>query len=509
MNMRVDVVALPLRYRRAPLLLLCGLAVVPAVGLLLGQQWLDAEADRYDNSRLAVAELEADDDSNRIDSSEQSIAAEAERAVLNTSLFDYRRMPEPVADNADANRLAESIEPLFGFLNRTSCVAVSANGVDVTLHQADLPLVPASILKLVVAAVAIDVLGPGYRFQTTVRIPPVVDGVIDGDVFLVGGGDPLLTVDDYPIAKDSFPAFNTTSLDGLADAFVANGVKRITGTVLGDGSRYDDEFVVEGWGDDVAFNDAGPYDALLVNDARVRGTSGVQDDPNSSAARELARLLSSRGVRVNNGWGSGQASTLTEVIGTVTSAPLSDIVNEMLINSDNNTAEMLLKELGFADSGQGTRVAGLDVIDRTLAEWSIPLDGVRVVDGSGLSPQNTFTCRAMLQVLQRVRGTAVATGLPIAGKTGTLRSEFLGSPLVGKLFAKTGSLGNPPVDEPPLASKSLAGFVDAGNGDILEFVLILNDNKIADETYASLWQVFGDRLHSYPAGPDTAELAPR
>ena len=66
--MRVDVVALPLRYRRAPLLLLCGLAVVPAVGLLLGQQWLDAEADRYDNSRLAVAELEADDDSNRIDS---------------------------------------------------------------------------------------------------------------------------------------------------------------------------------------------------------------------------------------------------------------------------------------------------------------------------------------------------------------------------------------------------------------------------------------------------------
>lgn len=507
--MRVDVVASPMRYRRAPLLLLLVLAIVPAVGLLLGQQWLDAEADRYDNSRAALAELEEGDNNDPVDLPVRSITAAAQRAVLSTSLFDYRRMSESVADVATANRLAENIEPLFGFLNQTSCFAVSANGFDVTRYQGELPVVPASTLKLVVAAVAIEVLGPDYTFETTVRIPPVVGGVIDGDVFLVGGGDPLLTADDYLIEDDSFPAFNTTSLDVLADAFVANGVERINGTVIGDGSRYDDEFVVEGWGDGVAFNDAGPYDALLVNDSRVRGRSGVQDDPNGAAARELARLLSNRGVRVNNGWGSGPASSLAKVIGTVTSAPLGDIVNEMLINSDNNTAEMLLKELGVADSGQGTRVAGLGVIDRTLAEWGVPLDGVRILDGSGLHPQNTFTCQAMLQVLQHVRGTVVATGLPIAGETGTLRSEFLPSPLAGKLFAKTGTLGNPPVDEPPLASKALAGYVDAGNGDTLEFVLILNDNEIADETYASLWQVFAERFDSYPAGPDAAELAPR
>ena len=490
--MRVDVVASPLRYRRAPLFLLVGLAIVPAVGLLVGQRWLDAEADRYDNSRAAVAELEEGGNSDPIDSSARSIAAAAQRAVLGTSLLDYRRMPEPVADVANADRLAENIEPLFGFLNQTSCFAVSANGADVATYQGQLPVVPASTLKLVVAAVAIEVLGPDYTFKTTVR-----------------GGDPLLTADDYPIENDLFPAFNTTSLDVLADAFVANGVERINGTVIGDGSRYDDEFVVEAWGNGVAFNNAGPYGALLVNDSRLRDRSGVQDDPNIAAARELARLLSSRGVRVNNGWASGRASTLAEVIGTVTSAPLGDIVHEMLINSDNNTAEMLLKELGVADSGQGTRVAGLGVIDRTLAEWGIPLDGVQVLDGSGLHPQNAFTCQAMLQVLQRVRGSVVATGLPIAGETGTLRGEFLLSPLVGKLFAKTGALGNPPVDEPPLASKALAGYVDADDGSILEFVLILNDNEIADETYLSLWQVFVERFDSYPAGPDTAELAPR
>ncbi len=507
--MRVDVVASPLRYRRAPLLLLGGLAIVPAVGLLLGQQWLDAEADRYDNSRAAVAELKGDDNSTPGESSARSIGVATQRAVLTTSLLDYRRIPESVADLADANRLAENIEPLFGFLNQTSCFAVSVNGADVTTYRADQPVVPASTLKLVVAAVAIDVLGPDYTFATTVRVPRIVDGVIDGDVFLVGGGDPLLTADDYPIDDDSFPAFNTTSLDVLADAFVANGVERINGTVIGDGSRYDDEFVVAGWADGIAFNDAGPYDALLVNDARVRGLTGAQDDPNSAAARELTRLLGNRGVAVNNGWGSGRASTVADVIGTVTSAPLSDIVNEMLINSDNNTAEMLLKELGVADSGQGTRVAGLRVIDRTLGEWGVSLNGVRVLDGSGLHPQNTFTCQAMLQVLQRGRGSVVATGLSIAGETGTLRSEFLDSPMVGKLFAKTGTLGNPPVDEPPMASKALAGYVDAGDGDTLEFVLILNDNEIADETYDSLWQVFGERFDSYPAGPDAAELAPR
>lgn len=120
MNMRVDVVASPLRYRRAPLFLLVGLAIVPAVGLLVGQRWLDAEADRYDNSRAAVAELEEGGNSDPIDSSARSIAAAAQRAVLGTSLLDYRRMPEPVADVANADRLAENIEPLFGFLNQTS-----------------------------------------------------------------------------------------------------------------------------------------------------------------------------------------------------------------------------------------------------------------------------------------------------------------------------------------------------------------------------------------------------
>ena len=138
--------------------------------------------------------------------------------------------------------------------------------------------------------------------------------MVDGDVYLIGGGDPLLTSDDYPVGDDSLPVITPTSFDVLADGLVDAGVTRIRGTVIGDGTRYDDEFVIDEWADGVAFNDAGPYDALLVNDARVRFRSGRQDDPNEAAAREFVRLLSDRGIRVDNGWGSGVASTLVPVV---------------------------------------------------------------------------------------------------------------------------------------------------------------------------------------------------
>jgi D-alanyl-D-alanine carboxypeptidase/D-alanyl-D-alanine-endopeptidase (penicillin-binding protein 4) len=184
------------------------------------------------------------------------------------------------------------------------------------------------------------------------------------------------------------------------------------------------------------------------------------------------------------------------------------VVREMLTNSDNNTAEMLLKELGFADSGRGTRFAGLTVLDRTLLSWGIPLDGVRLLDGSGLTPTNQVSCAALLGVLQRSKGTALATGLPIAAQTGTLRDEFVGTDIAGRLFAKTGTLGNPPSDEPPLASKALAGYVSGGNGSTIEFALILNETEIGEDVYRLFWALFSERFATFPDGPARDQLTP-
>lgn len=506
--MRVDVVASPVRYRRTPLLLLLAIAMLPVLGLLVLHRWLESEADRYDDTRAAVAALSGDGE-NQLPATRRELERAARNAQLGTSVFDYRRVPDGLARSASTNRLEAELSNVLPFLSDSSCAAISVDGVLVGAVNENLSVIPASTVKLLIAAVALEVLGPDYTYETTIRVSPIDDGVIDGDVYLVGGGDPLLTSNDYPIEEDALPAFSTTSLDVLADALVEAGVERINGAVIGDGSRYDDEFVVDSWGEGVAFVEAGPYDALLVNDARVQGRSGVQDDPNIGAAREFERLLGDRGIRVGNGWGSGAAPPTVTVVGTAVSQPLSEVVREMLTTSDNNTAEMLLKELGFVAAGTGNRFAGLVVVDRVLRTWGIPLDGVRLLDGSGLSPTNQLTCAALLGVLQRSRGTALASGLAIAAQTGTLRDEFVGAEVAGRLFAKTGTLGNPPADEPPLAAKALAGYVAGSNGSSVEFALILNAEEIPDEAYRLIWALFAERFATFPDGPERDILAPR
>ncbi|MEM9040627.1 MAG: D-alanyl-D-alanine carboxypeptidase/D-alanyl-D-alanine-endopeptidase [Actinomycetota bacterium] len=531
---RIELVAEPIRYRRTPLAALLVVALIPAIGLYVLTRWADGRADEYEASRdaLAAAERRAPDpgllepdlegsiddaltgaptpgvgDDTSID--DEPVGVDAGSALLDTRVFDYRRAPDAIATIVAARRLAAEVEPVFAFLDPTSCAAVSASGVTVASFNADVPVIPASVQKLVVAAVALDVLGPDHRFATSVAVPPPLDGEVAGDVFLIGGGDPLLTSDDFPILDDPRPAFGTTSLDVLADAVVAAGVTRIRGSVIGDGTRYDDEFVVDTWGEGIAGVDAGPYDALLVNDARVRGISSRLDDPNEAAAREFVRLLGERGIVVDTGWGSGAASTLVPVVGTVESEPLATVVAEMLTTSDNNTAEMLLKELGVVAQGNGSRAAGLAVLRDRLTAWGIDLDGITLVDGSGLSTGNRLTCAAVLELLQRFRGTALDAGLAVAGRSGTLLDEFTESPVLGRLRAKTGTLSNQPFDVDPPAVKALAGYVDADTDSALEFVVIANSADVSEPTrYRPLWSAFGDRFATYPDGPGSSDLRP-
>ncbi|BAN02933.1 D-alanyl-D-alanine carboxypeptidase/D-alanyl-D-alanine endopeptidase [Ilumatobacter coccineus] len=530
----IDLVAAPIRYPRSPLIALLAIALVPTLGLYALQRWADDEADQYEATRAAVAELSGeapdpgffepdldggvDADGNGIRDDRESSAddgdvpadSEAQIDALATALFDYRRAPSAVADIASARQLGASVDPVFSFLSDRSCGAVSVGGSVVSSKNLDLPVIPASNQKLIVAAMALEVLGPDHRFTTSVAVPTPVDGVVDGDIFLIGGGDPLLTSDDYPIDDDRLPAFNTTSLDVLADAVVEAGVSRIRGTIIGDGTRYDDEFFVPEWADGIAGVDAGPYDALLANDGRVRGRSSVDSDPNLGAAREFARLLGNRGVRVDNGWGSGVTSTLVPVVGSVQSAPLTDVIAEMLVTSDNNTAEMLVKEIGVVGAGNGSRVAGLQVMLDTLASLDLPVEGVVLNDGSGLSVSNRVTCALMIELLQRFDGTALDDGLPVAGQSGTLSDEFLESPMLGRLRAKTGTLGNEPFESDPPAVKALAGYISTPRSASIEFVMIVNDNDISlPDKYQPLWDAFGERVSTYPSGPDAASLGPR
>jgi D-alanyl-D-alanine carboxypeptidase/D-alanyl-D-alanine-endopeptidase (penicillin-binding protein 4) len=496
----VNIVTGPVRYPASPFIALIAFLLLPVVALTAFLVWSDGQADEHD------AALAASPD----DPTESRTPPASAAPELATGLMSYRRMPSQMATAGDDIQLSKAMGELASFVDDRSCLAVSVDGRAVIAHNADVPVIPASTHKLLVAAVALEVLGPDHVFVTSVSAPPAVDGVIEGDLVLIGGGDPLLVTDDYPVSDDSYPEFNTTSLDSLADAVAAAGVSSVRGSVLGDGTRYDDEFVIPSWGPGIAYIEAGPYDALVVNDGRVVGRSGRQRDPNDAAAREFARLLGERNIRISQGFGSGVADPAQPVLASIESQPLTAALAEMLTTSDNDTAEMLLKELGVADTGEGTVAAGLNVVDRTLRSWDVPMDGVRLVDASGLSSDNRVTCAALLAVLARVEGGPVADGLPVAGRSGTLVDQFVGTPVEGRLTAKTGTLGNPPADLDPPAVKGLAGYLETTEGSTIEYVMILNGADITNpDKFGPYWGAFGDRLAAYPSGPDAVTVGPR
>ena len=485
--------SVPVRYRLAPLFGLVVLGLIPVAALTALLVWSDDIADEYEASESVGAETF------------EPIGEPA--AALTTSISDYRRAPVDLARIGADNELATSLEQLAAFIDGRSCLAVSVDGRQVSTWNGDVPVIPASTNKLLVGGAAIELLGADYRFSTAVAAPAPVDGVVEGDLYLIGGGDPLLVAGGLEL--DEVPAA-PTSLDLLADSVVAAGITSIRGAVVGDASRYDAEFVNPTWQDGDAYVEAGPIGGLLVNDGRVVGRSARQRDPGEAAAREFARLLADRGVAVSNGWRAGLLEPGIPEIASVESAPLTAVVSDMLTRSDNDTAEMLLKELGYLVAQPGTTSAGIDVLERTVRSWGTPMDEVVFADGSGLSADNQLTCDALVAVLDHLEETPAADGLPVAGRSGTLIDEFLGSPVEGRLVGKTGTLSNPPVDADPPEVKALAGYLDAPNGETLQFAIVLNGaGYVTTEGYVPFWSALADRLAVHPTGPDPALLGPR
>ncbi len=489
----------PVRYRLAPLVWLVLMALVPVAGLTALLLWSDAQADEHEAAARTVP------------SASDDVGATADPSpALTTSMAAYRRAPAVLARLGADNELAAAMEQLAAYVDERSCLAVSVDGREIGSWNGDVGVIPASTNKLLIAGAATEVLGADHRFTTSVAATPAVDGVVEGDLYLVGGGDPLLVAADFPLDDDAPEMSASTSLDALADAVVAAGITSIRGSVVGDATRYDDQYVNPTWGTGVAFVDAGPIGGLVVNDGRTVGRSGRQRDPGEAAARELARLLRDRGVAVSGGWESGVVEPETPVIATVESAPLSAIVADMLTNSDNDTAEMLVKELGVAGTGEGTTAAGLQVLDTTVRSWGIPMDSTVLADGSGLSANNRLTCDALVGVLDHLADTPAVEGLAVAGRSGTLIDDFLGSPVEGTLVAKTGTLINPPADADPPEVKALAGYFDARNGDRVEFALVLNGpGSVTADGYLPYWGALAERLAAHPTGPDVATLGPR
>jgi serine-type D-Ala-D-Ala carboxypeptidase/endopeptidase (penicillin-binding protein 4) len=486
---------MPVRYRTTPLLALIALALVPAALLGALLVWSDREADAHETASQEIPTAPAPD---------APAAPE-----LATAMASFRRTPSSNTTLANDNQLAAAMEQLYAFVDPRSCVSVAVDDRPVSARNADVAVIPASTLKLLVAGVALEELTPEYVFTTDLVAPPAVEGVIDGDVFLVGGGDPVLSAFDFPFEDGDRPAV-LTPLEGIADAVVAAGVTTIRGQVVGDASRYDDQTVNPAWGPGVALADAGPIAGLVANNGQTIGRFGRQADAAEAAARELVRLLRDRGVQVFNGSGSGIAPGDGPVLASVTSPPLTDIVADMLTRSDNDTAEMLVKEIGLVAGDGGSTAAGLAVIESSLASWGVSLTGVELVDGSGLSATNRLTCDTLIGVLQHLRGSDAVAGLPVAGRTGTLALDLVGTAAEGSLAAKSGTLTNPPPDEDPPEVKGLAGYLPVDTGETISFAIVLNGpGYVTTDGYVPYWSALVERLDAYPAVTDPTPFGPR
>jgi D-alanyl-D-alanine carboxypeptidase/D-alanyl-D-alanine-endopeptidase (penicillin-binding protein 4) len=327
-----------------------------------------------------------------------------------------------------------------------SCVLAETGGRLLVSLDPSLPLAPASTEKLLVAAAALAVLGPEYRFATTVVAPgPPRSGVVRA-LYLVGSGDPMLAGPGFAARLEASPRYAgapVTPLQALASELAAAGVRRVADGVHGDDWRLSRTRLEPSWTPgERAEGDVGALGALVADGGYgpLEPVPLPAADPAASAAADLARLLAARGVAAGAG-PDAPAPHRGVVLAAVSSAPLSTIVAFMLRSSDNLAAELLTRAVGLAVDGAGSTRAGTAAVVAVDRRLGIDTTGVRLLDGSGLAPGDRATCAALLDVLLAARVdpvlAAILPGLALSGGPGTLRERFLGA-LAGRVSAKDG-----------------------------------------------------------------------
>ena len=314
---------------------------------------------------------------------------------------------------------------------RSSAIAVElGSGKIVYARNATLPLIPASNEKLAVTYASLVSFGPAYRIETQVLGLGEQDAAEwHGDLVLKGFGDPTLS---------------SLGLRRLAAEVRGAGIRLVTGRILGDESYFDTFRMAPGWKPQFFINESPPLSALTVDRGRYLGRTSRM--PAHTAALLFRKALAEAGVRVVGPAVSGAAPVEAEAfpIASLLSPPLASILRFMDYESDNFTAEILLKQLGTLESGRGTTAAGALAVRGILGDYGVPLDGVRIADGSGLSRLNRLTVSTLVQMLRSAWTSpdfrdSFFSSLPVAARSGTLERRMIRTAAAGRVRAKTGT----------------------------------------------------------------------
>ncbi|MDQ2859051.1 MAG: D-alanyl-D-alanine carboxypeptidase/D-alanyl-D-alanine-endopeptidase, partial [Candidatus Eremiobacteraeota bacterium] len=426
-------------------------------------------------------------------------------------------------------------------------VVLAGDGSTLFARRAEVPVAPASTLKLLVAASALNTLGPAHRFETRfVANEPPQDGTLGGTLWLVGGGDPSLTSDDV-----------RRGVGALARA----GIVRVEGALQVDDSAFSGPEQNPRWDrDDLSYDYAAGTSAMSLDEdtvefevtpdpgggaARVRvvpdnesiafsgsiATGGgtyltIERKPElptfssgdrasaagSDAAAEphneyvlaghiaygetqkfykpvlgmpgyvggaVAAMLAKRNIALVGGYRAGAAPPVATTLWEHRSPTLAAIVHEMLVESNNHTAETLLRVLGERSGHPGTDGAGIAFEKRELARLGVPHAKMTLYDGSGLAPSDRIMPLTLAAVIAaEVRGPygdVFVRSLPLVGMEGTVKGHHVRSAL-GRARAKSGHIEG---------VNGLAGTVVTKHHGRIAFAFIVNDPRAnADIVYA-------------------------
>ena len=381
--------------------------------------------------------------------------------------------------------------------------------------------IPASTLKLLTTAAALQKLGPDYRIRTSVY------GDGNGSIYIVGRGDPSLTV---------------TQLQDLAKQLKARGITQIN-RLIADDSYFRGSAVNPTWEwEDVQAGHGAPVNSLILNRnamdlmlwpqnlgqplrvtwvnpeerngwrvennsttvapdgrefveigrdffrpvVRVGGQlrAGAEPEPVYVAIvrpaenflRRFGEVLQAEGISVlqSSLSVSPASSELTE-LAAVDSPPLAELIKELNLESDNVYAEALLKTLGARGQSSDALEAGLKEIEIALSELGVDGEGYDMRDGSGLSRHNLVSPKALVETLRGManspRASVYQSSLPSAAVSGTLRRRFANSSAREIVLAKTGTL---------TGVSGLAGYVFAPNfNEVLAFGIMVNQSDLS------------------------------
>lgn len=383
------------------------------------------------------------------------------------------RPPRPLSKSARAAQLRTQLtQTLAASGAKIVGASVEIEGMGrVVDHNGSMPLIPASTQKLYTGATALKKLGPDYRYTTEVRRLGEIglDGTLNGNLILVGSGDPFLTKAD---------------LDSLANATMQAGIKKVQGELFGDDTKYDRVRTGPGWRPHYVPRESGPLSALAVDENKWNRDPAFLADPVVPNVELFRGSLNAVGVIVTGPTAIGSPLG-TKVVASHASSPFIDIATRMLKESHNFAAEMILKEIG-ASAGHPTTAGGIDGIGALGEEMGIRRG--QAVDGSGLSRDNLSAPHHQVDWLVKLNGSPTGrllqnslqvTCTPPGAGPSWLTHRLCGTPAAGKVYGKTGFLSG---------VRSLAGYATTANGKRIWFSFNLIDSAGTNQAWASIDQ---------------------